>query len=154
MAASNPRISVVLSPSLAATLSALSEASGESVSALVRQFLEQAEGPLQRMVALLEAARLAKGRVSSGLAGSLDRTVSELEDVMAVMDSRMARATRDLVAEAQAVKGRRRPRPGAAGAGAAASSTPVPVTRGSGGGKTRTTGDRSPGQGVRRVRPV
>ena len=43
MPSKNPRISVVLSPSLAATLAALSEATGDSASSLVRGLLEQTE---------------------------------------------------------------------------------------------------------------
>lgn len=144
MPTKNPRLSVVLSPALAATLAALSEATGDSASSLVRGLLEQTEPALQRMLQLVTAANAAKGQIATGVGESLHRVVSDLEDALAVADSRTARVVRDLVSEAQAVPGRRRRAGGAASRPAAAGgSTPVLVTRGSGTGKTR-------GKGVRR----
>jgi len=136
MPAKNPRLSVVLSPSLAATLAAVSEEAGESASSLVRGLLEQAAPALERMLELLRAAKGAKGQINSGVADSLHRVVDDLQDAIAVADSRQARVVSDLVAQAEAVKGRRRrggdARPAGRGAAAAKLSTPVPVTRGSG----------------------
>ena len=166
MPASNPRLSVVLSPAVAATLVAISEETGESASSLVRGLLEQAAPALERMLQLVRAAKAAKGQIGGGVASSLDRVVNDLADAFAVADSRMARATNDLVSQAQAVKGRRRPSEGggAAHARRAAASTPVPVTRGSGTpgkpakGPSRPKGGRATsrpkvaGKGVRRGR--
>jgi hypothetical protein len=136
MPAKNPRLSVVLSPSLAATLAAVSEEAGESASSLVRGLLEQAAPALERMLELLRAAKGAKGQINSGVADSLHRVVDDLQDAIAVADSRQARVVSDLVAQAEAVKGRRRrggdARPAGRGAASARLSTPVPVTRGSG----------------------
>ncbi len=144
MPTTNPRLSVVLSPSLAATLAAITKETGESASSVVRGILDQIQPSLERMLALLRAAKAAQGQMSAGVAASLDRVVSDLEDATALADSRVHRAVRDLVSDAEAVRGRRRPlgRTGAASppGGASAASTPVPVTRGSGGGGKAPSG--------------
>jgi hypothetical protein len=137
MPAKNPRLSVVLSPALAATLAAVSEEAGESASSLVRGLLEQAQPALERMLELLRAAKGAKGQIGSGVADSLNRVVTDLEDAMAVADRMQSQVINDLVSQAEAVKGRRRRGSDARPAGRAAApspalSTPVPVTRGSG----------------------
>lgn len=147
MPATNPRLSVVLPPSVAATLAALAQETGESASSLVRGLLEQAHPALGRMLELVRAAKGAKGQIGAGLAGTMDRVIDDLEDALAVAESRAGRVVSDLVAQAEAVKGRRRPgRTGAARpTGAApAVSTPVPVTRGSGGpGRAKTSSRRA-----------
>ena len=136
MPTKNPRLSVVLSPGVAATLAALAEETGDSASSLVRGLLEQCEPALLRMLDLVRAAKAAKGSIASGVADSLKRVVDDLQDAFDVADARTGRAVADLVSQAQAVKGRRRAAGGSGGAAhsgrAPASSTPVPVTRGSG----------------------
>lgn len=144
MPSKNPRLSVVLTPSVAATLAALSEETGDSASSLVRGLLEQTEPALQRMLQLVRAAKHAKGDIGAGVGQALDRVVSDLEEALVVADHRVGRAMRDLVQTAETVKGRRRSTTGGAGrAAAAAVSDPRLVTRGSGSGKTR-------GKGVKR----
>lgn len=149
MPSKNPRLSVVLSPALAATLAALSAETGESASSLVRGLLEQTHTALQRMLDLVRAAKLAKGQIGAGVGTALDRVVSDLEDAAALAESRMSRVTSDLVEVAEKVKGRRRP----AGSGASRAArapvppTPVPVTRGSGVPKKAQTGGRRAGRG-------
>lgn len=163
MPAKNPRLSVVLPASVAATLAAISEETGDSASSLVRGLLEQTEPALQRMLQLVRAAKQAKGQIGAGVAESMHRVVEDLHDALAVADARAGRVVADLVHQAEGVKGRRRP---AAGTGVARPSgrpesyplppakvqayadtngippvlTPVPVTRGSGTGKTRRKG--------------
>jgi hypothetical protein len=97
------------------------------------------------MLELVKAAKSAKGQIGAGLAGAMDRVVSDLQDAYAVADSRTARVTADLVAQAEAVKGRRRPAAGMRAERApvgrpAGVSTPLPVTRGVGTGKTLRKG--------------
>jgi hypothetical protein len=152
MPTKNPRLSVVLSPAVAATLAAISEETGDSASSLVRGLLDQAAPALERMLGLLRAAKAAKGQIGSGVRGSMDRVVDDLHDALAVADSRAARIVADLVSQAEAVKGRRRrsglaPSRAPGGAAPVPASTPVPVTRGSGGGKTPIRGQS---KGVRR----
>ena len=152
MPSKNPRLSVVLTPSVAATLAALSEATGDSASSLVRGLLEQVEPALQRMLQLVIAAKQAQGQIGAGAHASMTRVIDDLQDAMAVADSRSGRVLKDLVSEAEGVKGRKRAATAEAGGSAArhggrgsdsGSLTPVPVTRGSGGYK-------SPRKGVRR----
>jgi len=141
MPSKNPRLSVVLPPSVAATLAAISVETGESSSSLVRGILEQTAPALERMLHLVRAAKSAKGQIGAGVAGSMVRVVDDLQDAMAVAMSRADRVTADLVDQAESVRGRRRPaRTGAARpsglAVAPAVEDPRPVTRGSGTGKT------------------
>jgi urease gamma subunit len=154
MPTKNPRLSVVLSPSLAATLAALSTETGESASSLVRGFLEQSEQGLVRMLDLVRAAKSAKGQISEGLRGNMSRVVDDLQDALALADARTGRVVADLVATAEQVKGRRRrgagmPQAPSAGA-AAAARTPGPVTRGSG----RATKGQGKGRRAGRGRAV
>lgn len=137
MPSKNPRLSVVLTPSLAALLSQLAEETGESASSLVRDLLTQSEGALQRMLQLVIAAKAAKGQIGGGLAASMERVVSDLETLQRLADHRADSMLGDLVSSAEKVRPRRRaPIPGAPGARAGrvpeGGSTPVPVTRGSG----------------------
>jgi hypothetical protein len=143
MPTKNPRLSVVLSPSLAATLSAISVETGSSASSLVRTMLEQAEPAFVRMLELVRAAKAAQGQISGGISDAMGRVVSDLQDALAVADSRQGRVIADLVEQAQAVRGRRRTSAGGRGP-AEAPSTPVPVTRGSGGpGRAKTSSRRA-----------
>lgn len=146
MPSKNPRLSVVLSPSLAATLAAISQETGDSASSLVRGLLEQSEPALRRMLELVRAAKAAKGQIGEGVSQAMGRVVNDLQDALAVADSRQGRVIADLVEQAQAVQGRRRnggTRSARDGSPAAAS-TPVPVTRGSGGpGRAKTSSRRA-----------
>lgn len=108
MPTKNPRLSVVLPPSVAATLAALAAEGGESASGLVRGLLTQAEPALVRMLSLVRAAKAAQGQMQSGVAASLDRVVSDLEDALITSEVRMERAARDLVAVAEALPSRAR----------------------------------------------
>lgn len=137
MPAKNPRLSVVLTPSLSALLAQLADETGESASSLVRDLLVQSEPALQRMLQLVVAAKAAKDQISGGLAASMERVVSDLEALQGLADSRAHDMVGDLVSMAERVRPRRRaPIPGAPGARAGrvpeGGSTPVPVTRGSG----------------------
>ena len=150
MPSKNPRLSVVLSPALAATLAAVAQESGESASSLVRGLLDQAHPALERMLQLIRAANAAKGQIGTGVGNSLQRVVDDLEEALVVADVRASRVINDLVSQAEEVKGRRRRGAGAAGPAAAESSTPVPVTRGSGG----TEGSKTRGRRAAHGRPV
>ena len=139
MPSKNPRLSVVLSPALAATLAEISRETGESSASLVRNILEQTAPALERMLLLVKAAKASKSAIGDGTASAMNRAVDDLQDAMAVGLSRADRVVSDLVDQAQAVKGRRRPaRTGAASPGGSVpvASDPRPVTRGSGTGKT------------------
>lgn len=133
MPTKNPRLSIVISPALAATLAELSEVTEQSSSSLVRGLLEQASPALRRMLELVRAAKAAQGQIGEGLAASMLRVVDDLADAVALADARQGRVLADLVEQAEAVPGRRRRV--AAGGGRAvpvAAATPGLVTRGSG----------------------
>ena len=98
----------MLTPSLAATLAALSEETGDSASSLVRGLLEQTEPALQRMLELVKAAKSAKGQIGAGVSNAMGRLVDDLQDAIAVADARGGRVVADLVSQAEVVKGRRR----------------------------------------------
>lgn len=101
------------------------------------------EPAFQRMHQLFKAANNAKGQIGGGTGAALAKVVDDMEDALALADARLQRVTRDLVAGAEAVEGRRR-RIGAAGTVSPAAASklaggPRLVTRGSG---TRKTGVR------------
>ena len=151
MPAKNPRLSVVLPPSLAATVAAIAEETGESASSLVRGLLVQTEPALRRMLQLVRAANGAKGEIGSGVAKSLDRVVDTLQDAILLADVRAEQAINDLVSTAESVKGRRTAAVGGASrtsSTAAKASAPRAVTRGVGGYKSgRTAGKKRPAKG-------
>lgn len=142
MPSKNPRVSVVLPPSVAATLAALSEETGESVSSLVRGILVQIEPGLQRMLHLVMATQAARGEIGHGVSESMKRVVDDLEDALAGAEVHRSAVVCDLVEGAERVDGRMRARRegrrsgGAATkadkSGARVSTDPRLVTRGSG----------------------
>ena len=149
----NPRINVTLSPSLDAMVARFAAVQQVSKAQVLRELLEAAEPALQRAVLLMEAAVKAPGQVMSGLASSLDRAQAVVEAELSSSLAQIDAASRDLVDQAEEVRGRRPARgatpPLLEGApkgrrkgqrGSPAVSTPVPVTRGSGSGKTRKRG--------------
>lgn len=145
MPAKNPRLSVVLPPSVAATLATLAEETGQSASSLARSILEQTAPSMVRMLELVRAAKAAQGQIGAGMAASMDRVVDDLADAMAVAHARADRISNDLVFQAENVKGRRSRGAvtGEAGRGAVrapTAQTPRLVTRGVGSGKTRLKG--------------
>jgi hypothetical protein len=114
MPTTNPRINVTLSPSLDLVVGRMAVATRVSKSQVLRELLEAAEPALQRAVALMEAAKEASRDVRVNLADQLARGVEHAEDSMAVILSRLDRAQRDLVGQAEAVQGKRPARrPGA-----------------------------------------
>jgi hypothetical protein len=108
MPSKNPRLSVVLSPAVAATLAAISKETGDSASSLVRGLLDQTAPALERMLELVRAAKAAKGQIGEGVRGSMDRVVNDLQDALALANDRTGRVVADLVSQAETVKARRR----------------------------------------------
>lgn len=144
----NPRLSVVLPPSLHATLTALGQATGESASSIVRDLLMQTEPALRRMLRLVRAANGAKDQIGQGVGATLFRVVEDIEDELQEASGGDV-GYPDLVDQAHAQGiGKRRGGAGGARPGGAlpGGSTPVPVTRGSGTGKTRRTARRTGGR--------
>ena len=123
----NPRINVTVSPSLDDLVRRLAAFQRCSKSQVLRELLEACEPQLGRAAALMEAASKASPQVLAGLASSMERSQQAAEDVLAGAVMRIEQAQRDLVEEAQAVRGRRPRRPAqrAAGGGSGASNPPA-----------------------------
>jgi hypothetical protein len=120
MPTANPRVNVTLSPSLDALVAALAAHERVSKSMVLRELLEAAEPSLRQVVALMEAAKGASAKARKQIASDLDQGVKAAEAVQALMLQSAAHHTRDIVSEAQAVRGRRPSAKGARSAGALA----------------------------------
>lgn len=103
----NPRINVTLPTSLDQLVGRMAAHTRVSKSQVLRELLEAAEPALQRAVALMDAATAASAEARAGLAHKMDRGIEHAEDAMAVILSRLDRATGDLVSQAEAVRGKR-----------------------------------------------
>ncbi len=103
----NPRINVTLPTSLDHLVARMATHTRVSKSQVLRELLEAAEPALQRAVALMDAAAVASAEARAGLAHNMDRGIEHAEDAMAVILSRLDRATGDLVSQAEAVRGKR-----------------------------------------------
>lgn len=107
MPTSNPRVNVTLSPSLDMLVSRLAEYERVSKSMVLRELLEAAEPSLRSAVALMEAAKGAGAKARKDLVRDLEISVEAARSVTHLALSVAANHTRDMVAEAEAVKGRR-----------------------------------------------
>lgn len=103
----NPRINVTLSPSLDSLVSRLAGLERVSKSMVLRELLEAAEPSLVHAVALMEAAEGAGAKARKNLVRDLESGIKAAEGTSELMLQNMAHHTRDLVAVAQEVKGRR-----------------------------------------------
>jgi hypothetical protein len=134
MPTTKPRLTITLEPRTHEVLARLSAAGGESMSALITQFVDLAVPSMERLVVILEHAKRAPMEVKEGLAGALERAESEtiprivaaldqgdmfLEDVMSAVQNVPDR-TEAAGASRTGTGGRKR------------GLTPVLVTRGSG----------------------
>lgn len=131
MPTSNPRVNVTLSPSLDALVTRLSEFERVSKSMVLRELLEAAEPGLRSAVALMEAAEGAGAKARKDLARDLEASIQAAQSVTHLALAVAANHTRDMVSEAEAVKGRRPSRAArsAAGAGAVPGTASMPKRR-------------------------
>ena len=123
----NPRVNVTLSPSLDSLVSRLADLERVSKSMVLRELLEAAEPSLLQAVALMEAAKGASVNARERMAASMQKTI---EDVNVLRDLSLeiaATRTRDIVAEAEAIRGRRPSR--LARVSASSGAVPVAVKR-------------------------
>ena len=103
----NPRINVTLSPSLDSLVTRLAALERVSKSMVLRELLETAEPSLVHAVALMEAAQGASANARKAIAQDLSSAIKATEATSELMMQNLTLHTRDLVSEAQAVKGRR-----------------------------------------------
>lgn len=121
MPTANPRVNVTLSPSLDSLVSRLADLERVSKSMVLRELLEAAEPSLLQAIALMEAAKGASVDAREKMAASMQKTIDDVHVLRDLSFEVAASRTRDMVAEAQAIRGRRPSRSsrvsGAAGAG-------------------------------------
>lgn len=103
----NPRVNVTLSPSLDALVARLAELERVSKSMVLRELLEAAEPALQAAVALMDAAKGAGVDARNRIANDMQKTIDAAAGVQHLALQVAANNTRDIVAEAEAIRGRR-----------------------------------------------
>ena len=103
----NPRVNVTLSPSLDSLVSRLAELERVSKSMVLRELLEAAEPSLLQAVALMEAAKGASVNARERMAASMQKTIEDVNVMRNLSLEIAATRTRDIVAEAEAIRGRR-----------------------------------------------
>jgi hypothetical protein len=110
MPTTNPRVNVTLSPSLDSLVTRLSGLERVSKSMVLRELLEAAEPSLMHAVALMEAAKGAGVEARKRIAQDMETSVSAARSVTDLAHRLAANSHRDIVAEAEAIRGRRPPR--------------------------------------------
>lgn len=141
MPTSNPRVNVTLSPSLDSLVTRLAHFERVSKSMVLRELLEAAEPALSSAVAMMEAAKGASVKARKDLVRDLEHGVQAAQSVSHLALSVAANHTRDMVAEAETIRGRRPPRgtrsvsavgraPGSANGPARRRKDPPPSNRG------------------------
>jgi hypothetical protein len=111
MPATNPRITITLTPEVYALLREISALSGNSQSSFVGQVLSESVPVLQRMVHMLSAANRLKEQAGISLASvaeGLDHAQGRIETQLGLLLDDMDGAARPLLEKAEAVSRRRR----------------------------------------------
>jgi hypothetical protein len=147
MPTTNPRINVTLSPSLDLLVSRLATLERVSKSMVLRELLEAAEPSLVHAVALMEAAQGASAKARQAMVQDMQSGIKAAEGVSELMLRNLTQTTRDMVSEAQAVRGRRPAR-----ARRAAPDVSAPVRRGAARGSHGVEGAKRPPSSNRGVK--
>ena len=141
MPTKNPRLTLTLSPSLAAQLRRMSELTGNSQAALISELLEGNDKVFARLIQVLEAAQSAKGDMVAKFSQDMDSAQAKIEAQLGLALEAIEEPTRSLLEDSERIKrrGARTPREGTrlrGGATApqrpAAPSSPPLLTGGSG----------------------
>ena len=103
----NPRINVTLSPSLFGMVDELAKHQRVSKSMVLRELLEASEPALAQVVAMLKAAESMTEAARKRLLQDMDSTITSMEVKKDQALALAAGMTADLVAQAEAIKGRR-----------------------------------------------
>lgn len=103
----NPRINVTLSPSMDQLVTRLAALERVSKATILRELLETAEPALAHAAALMEAADNAGAKARENVAKDMQSAVKAVEGATELALQNMAFHAKDLVSEAQSVKGRR-----------------------------------------------
>lgn len=137
MPTANPRLTITLTPTVAAVLREMSGLVGNSQSAIVGELLETSLPVFERVVKALQAAQNIRDTAKDEIAAGLGRAQAKVEAQLPLIMGDMDEALRPLLEEAEKVK-RRGARSGDARSAAPERAprsvqTPVPLTGGSGG---------------------
>lgn len=103
----NPRVNVTLSPSLDSLLGQLAGFERVSKSSVLRELLEAAEPSLRQAAALMQAAKGASVNARANVVRDLESSVRAAERVQRQALQVAANHMRDIVSEAEAIRGRR-----------------------------------------------
>lgn len=121
----NPRVNVTLSPSLDLLVGQLAALERVSKSMVLRELLEAAEPSLRHAVALMQAAQGASVKARDRLVRDMQSSIDLANAASSLSFQVAANNTRDMVAEAEAIRGRRPPRRGSAAITPGGSPAPV-----------------------------
>lgn len=158
MPATNPRISVTVTPSVEAVLTRLSVATGQSKSSFIAELLESSMPVFERMATVIEAAKQAKDTLKSQTLKDMEEAESRLHEILGVTMEIFDESTAPILKEAERVQRRatrsetgRRGRAATPTSGLATPAQPPYVTRGSGTPEktTRASADRGKKGGER-----
>lgn len=114
MPTTNPRVNVTLSPSLDAMVAELAQLQRVSKSAVLRELLEASEPALAQALAMMRAANELSVTARKRVVSDMEATLREVERKADKAMLLAAGVTADLVAQAEAIKGRRPARGGTA----------------------------------------
>lgn len=139
MPATNPRISVTVTPAVDAVLSRLSSVTKQSKSSFIADLLESSMPVFERMATVIEAAAQAKDTLKAQTAKDMEVAEARLHEILGVTMDIFDESTAPILEEAKRVQRRaargqtgRRGRAAAPAAGLESSTQPPYVTRGSG----------------------
>lgn len=108
MPTANPRLTITLEPSTAAQLRRMSELTGNSQSAMISELLTQSAPVFDRLIAVLEAAEVAKTEAKEKAAEQLERAQAKVEKQLGLMLDWMDEEARPLLEHAEKVQRRTR----------------------------------------------
>lgn len=137
MSTNKPRITLTLEPEVYEVVRRLSAASGDSMSAVIADFLDVAIPQMQRIALVLEHAKAIPSQTKEELRDSLARSEAKLLSAVAEVTGQADGFIEELAeaakaAGASAAEPRTRRTAARASSGALGASTPVPLTGGSG----------------------
>lgn len=128
MPTTNPRLTITLEPGAHALLKRLSALSGNSQASFVSELITSSLPVVERLIALMEAAKDVRSELSSGLVDELAAGQARMEAQLGLGLEDFDKATASLLDDAEKIKRRRGAggvRKRASGAGAVPSSTPI-----------------------------
>lgn len=129
MPTANPRVNVTLSPSLDSLVTELSGLERVSKSMVLRELLEAVEPSLRHAVALMKAAQGASAKAREKIAIDMQATVDASTALSHLAFQLADSNTRDMIAEAEAIRGRRPARGGGVATPTGVAAVPVSKRR-------------------------